>query len=342
LQNCLKHVPAVIAVERTLARQHLVDDNRERPDVRATVDRPAAGLFRTHIGGRADQGLRIGDGSIVHSSDAEIEDLRGSVRKDHDIRGLDVAVDDSRRVGVLESPRDLQCNRERFVEGESTALQSRLKRFTVVERHGNEQLPVRGLADLVDRAHVRMIESGRGARLRHESGRGAGIRIEVRGEEFQGDLTPEPLVSCSVDHCHAARADGFVHHVLSDSTSGPFRGGVSHPRAGWLQEGCQPVHHAVSFVGHQERLDFLPEGRVGGAAEVEQRGALRRGAVDSVGEDVLNALPAIRRERIAGGRRPCHPCSSRFSHARAAAHSLLTVAGDTFSASALSSTVIPP
>ena len=56
-----------------------------------------------------------------------------------------------RLVRVSQSARDLQRNRERFLERESAALQARLQRFTIVERHGDEQLPVVGLADLVDR-----------------------------------------------------------------------------------------------------------------------------------------------------------------------------------------------
>ena len=58
-------------------------------------------------------------------------------------------------------------------------VQSRLQRFAVVERHRDEQLSVVGLADLVDRADVRMIERRRRARLRDESRLGGGVGAQM-------------------------------------------------------------------------------------------------------------------------------------------------------------------
>jgi hypothetical protein len=43
-----------VALERPMARDHLVDDDAERPDVRALVHGEAARLLRRHVGGRAE------------------------------------------------------------------------------------------------------------------------------------------------------------------------------------------------------------------------------------------------------------------------------------------------
>ena len=56
--------------------------------------------------------------------------------------------------------------------GSAAAREARLQRLAVVERHRDEQLPVGGLADLVDRADVRMIERRRRARLAQEAALG--------------------------------------------------------------------------------------------------------------------------------------------------------------------------
>ena len=48
----------VVACERRTAREHLVQDAAEGPDIRALVDDLAAGLLRAHIGGRAEDDAR--------------------------------------------------------------------------------------------------------------------------------------------------------------------------------------------------------------------------------------------------------------------------------------------
>ena len=101
----------------------------------------------------------------------------------------------------------------------------------------------------------------------------------------------------------------------SDPAPGTERSGVRTipPRGfrthalGWLQQGREPIHDALTLVGDQQRLDFLPERRVAGAADVEQGVALRRRAVDRVGKHLLNVLPAIRRHRIAASRADVSP-----------------------------------
>ena len=50
------------------------------------------------------------------------------------------------------------------------------------------ELPVVGLADLVDGADVRMLERGRGARLDEEALLRVGVRAEVRRQELERDV----------------------------------------------------------------------------------------------------------------------------------------------------------
>ena len=43
-----------LAGERAAAGEHFIEDDAERPDVRALVDRSALGLFGRHVGGRSE------------------------------------------------------------------------------------------------------------------------------------------------------------------------------------------------------------------------------------------------------------------------------------------------
>ena len=242
-------------------------------------------------------------------------------------------------MGVSESARDLQRDRKRFIERETAAVEARLQRFAIVERHRDEQLSVLGFPDLVDRADARVIEGGGGARFRDELRLGVRVGTQVRRKKLQRDVTAEPLVPRSVHDRHAAGAERILHHVVTDPAARPFHRRLRQPRAGWLDERAKPIDDALAVVGDQQRLHFATERRIAGAAGVEERRPPGSRAVDRVSQDVVHALPALGRHGVG---RTAHACSSRFSHARAVAHSRLTVAVETFSVSAVSSTLIPP
>src|SRR5262249_57547490 len=112
--------------------------------------------------------------------------------------------------------------RERLRECQAGGGEARLQRFTLVERHGHEQLPVLGLADFVDRADVRMVERGSGARLRGEPRLGIGVGAEMWRKKLQSDLTSESLILSFVDDAHSAGAQGILHEVMSDPEPGTF------------------------------------------------------------------------------------------------------------------------
>ena len=48
------------AIKRPLAGQHLVEDHAERPDVGLLVHHPSLGLFRRHVGRRAQDHAHAG------------------------------------------------------------------------------------------------------------------------------------------------------------------------------------------------------------------------------------------------------------------------------------------
>jgi hypothetical protein len=77
---------------------------------------------------------------------------------EHEVRGLDVAVNDAGVMRVLEAPANLDRDVERVGDRQRTALQPLLQRLAVVIRHRDEQLSIVGLVDVVDRADVRVVE----------------------------------------------------------------------------------------------------------------------------------------------------------------------------------------
>jgi len=81
----------------------------------------ARGLFRCHVGRRAQREPRLGESVLVRTAegagDAEVGDERVTVEREQDVLGLDVPVDHALAVGVVEGApglgRDTECFGER-------------------------------------------------------------------------------------------------------------------------------------------------------------------------------------------------------------------------------------
>src|SRR6185295_17961431 len=165
---------------------------------------------------RADAGE---PGLIGQLGDAEVEELRLAVGGDDDVGGLDVAVDDPPLVGAGEAGGDLPGDLDGLAEGERTALDAVAQRLALVERHGDEQRAVLGLADLVDGAEVRMVERRGGLGLADEAPLLLLGSAALRGEELQGDEPVEPQVARLVHDAHAPAAEALEDLVVRDGAA---------------------------------------------------------------------------------------------------------------------------
>ena len=191
-----------LAVEEPLAGEHLEEHDAEGPDVGALVDRLAARLLGRHVGGRAEDHARLrcrvcaSVGDCDRSADdaasarvagpglgeAEVEHLDLAVRRQLDVRGLEVAVDDALLVGFLERLGDLPRDRERLVDGDRPALQPRREVLALDELHHQEVGPSpvlerRGL-EAVEVRDVRVVERGEQLRLALEAREPLGVGRE--------------------------------------------------------------------------------------------------------------------------------------------------------------------
>ena len=89
-------------------------------------------------------------------------------------------MDDALAVRFGEPVGDLRGDRERSRRLDRSALERRAQRLAFAVRQREEEAGVGRLADVVERADVRMIERRRGARLRFEATAGDGVRGEMR------------------------------------------------------------------------------------------------------------------------------------------------------------------
>src|SRR5262245_61766871 len=109
----------------------------------------------------------------------------------HDVFRLDVAVNDSGLVRAGERARNLDGHVERLMQFELISRQTPPQRLAFDIFGADEVSPVY-LPDLEDGDDVRMVETGRGARLALETTRAVRVLRELRRQQFERDLTPEP------------------------------------------------------------------------------------------------------------------------------------------------------
>ena len=342
IEDRIGHDGRVAAIEWPDAGQHLVQQHAERPDVAPVIDCTTADVFGAHVSQGAEASRIVNRRQVVYGGNAEIENLHGAVAEQHDVRRLDVAMNDAARVRGARTTRDLHSDRNRVLEWQPPPLQASRDRLAVVERHREEQLPLVCLANLKDRADVWMIERRRRTRFREEALFRRRLFAEVWWQELQRDVASQPRVVRLVDDSHPTRVDKLADQILPDAPPFPSRDLRSGPGRRRRDRGRQSIDLTRTLVRGEQRFDFSLQVRIVAASIAEPSRSIRNVAFDRRREQVLYALPAIGRHRIPMGARIGHRCSSRFNQARAIAHSRLTVAGDTFSASAVSSTLMPP
>jgi hypothetical protein len=128
----------------------------------------ALGLLGGHVRDGACSGRLCRDvGLAFLLGESEVGDGHAAAGRDHDIGALDVAVDKTLRVGVVEAGGGLNCNVEDLL-GRQRAFRRYLpERSTLEIGHGDERVAVR-VDDLVYRAYIGVVESGGRFGLLHQ------------------------------------------------------------------------------------------------------------------------------------------------------------------------------
>jgi hypothetical protein len=174
----------------------------------------------------------IGRGTIAADDlcETEVENLHRSVRRDLDVRGLQVAVDDPLFMrdfeGLGDLPRDIQHLSER--KSAALLMQIRRVRERVCERGAldeleNQEANVVGFLEAVDRADVGMVERREHSRFAFEARQSIGMPGERRWQNLDGDIAPELRIVRTVDFAHAARAEQRVQAIPAKQLPGHVR-----------------------------------------------------------------------------------------------------------------------
>ncbi len=307
------------------AGQDLAEDRAQRKDVGPFVEpiEIAAGLFRRHVGGGAhdrarlrELGVRAGPARLDHGLVADAPgllvvgdpSLRQHLRQspdhhlnlakaaDHDIRGLQVAVDDTSVVGVGHRQADLLEDpyKPRLFVLRTRALRQQSRQGATLDQlHGEVRPAIGERAQLVDRNHAGMLQLSGDLSLLDEPADQVWLVTMLLEQNLDGEVAAQVAVASLDDDAHAAAGDlaeqlepgktvGWAGHL--GRRRADHRPGVRqrltvaqvHPRD--VREGFgQPRQRARCGCRRQRRRGYFRQSAAG------QAGPLQAGATQPSG-----------------------------------------------------------
>jgi hypothetical protein len=203
-------------------RQQLVQHASEAVDVAPAVNIPPAyGLLRAHVTDRADGHAGLcerGVGLVAREAlgrarNAEVRD-QGVAVGEHDVLGFDVAVNDAPAVGVPERLGHLAHQAHAFPHRErATPPEAVAQALAFHVGHREPEEPA-GVARIVDRQDVRVLEPGGEANLALEALRPQ--RVGQPGmEHLQGDGSVVLEIAGEMDRGHAAAPELTLERIAT-------------------------------------------------------------------------------------------------------------------------------
>ena len=147
--------------------------------------------------------------------DAEIEHFQRPAPRDEEIGRLDVAVHDTLRVCGVEGIGHLHAQFQHLVGRQRPLRDALLQRLAIEQFHHHELLALM-IADVVERADVRVVQARDHPCFAQEALHDLAIGLGLVGQELDRHLAAEAGVFGLVHHPHAARAEARQHAVVRD------------------------------------------------------------------------------------------------------------------------------
>jgi len=248
----------IFALERQASGQHLIQDDAQRPNIRALIDGLTFGLLRRHVGHGAYRGAFPRQLDLAGQfRQSEVDDLGHAFAGHQDIGRLEITVNDPLLMGLGHAPDGLEDDVERLFLLERPPLDLVPKAFAFIVGHDDIHPAVFRLFDLVNVADIGMIESRGGSGFLDEPLPRIGVRGPLVRQEFQGHGALELDILGLVDDAHPAAAN-----FLDDPVFPGDDASTCQPVDGRLK-GLGERNGGLSFRGERRCATAAKPGRIG-------------------------------------------------------------------------------
>ena len=218
------------AFERPAPGRQLVEQDAEREQVRAAVHGLAAHLLRCHVRYRADDLARSRDrrfdrhrlcrleigARIGELGESEIQHLDSPVVRQHDIRGLEIAVHHALVVRRRERIRERDAQLDDARDGQPARCHLPIKPLALDQLHRQEPNAVL-ILDRIERDDVRVVEAGDDAGFMFKSRQAFRVRGHAGRQDLERNVTTEAAIPRPIHLAHAAGAERRDDVVATES-----------------------------------------------------------------------------------------------------------------------------
>ena len=285
-------------------------------------------------------------GVFEHLGDAEVEQVRAVVRIDKHVRRLDIAMHDQQAMWMRDRVAELQDHPAARFEIDIGTRAPLVERHAVNVAHDQVRATVSADAAVEQRRDRRMGETDQDLPLAAEA-REDLIRIHAEPDELQRTALGAAVKRAfgKVYGAHAPAAEHAQDLKVPDLlVRRQERLGIRQRARAQLRQQPPPRRRfgiqksARARMVFKQRLDFFPQPLVPAARARQKLRPLARCQFRRAQKNLLEPLRWCSRRRVHSSvSEVSAPATWRFSHARAKVQSFLTVAGETPSASAVSS-----
>ena len=204
------------ARERGLAREALVQHEAQRVEVGPAVEREAEDLLGRQVLRRAHHhvlGREVLVAALHGLGDAEVRQLHAALGGDEDVARLDVAVDETGLVGVVERGGHRSPDHERLVDAQPPGLVQEVAQRAPGDQLHDHRSPAVGLDGVVDADDVRVVQPGGGDGLPPEALDHDRVVGQGCLEQLDRDLAIERRVGGHPHLAHAAVSQSPIETV---------------------------------------------------------------------------------------------------------------------------------
>jgi hypothetical protein len=177
----------ILRIEGALPREELVEHEAQRVEIALDGRRAARELLRGHVGRRAAHGA-VARELLGHAREPEVRDPDAPAPVDHDVRGLEIPVDDPALVRGGEPEADLPRDLDRLVaRGTAQTTEHGGEILAVDVLHDDEDLIVLG-GDVVRAADVRVGDAAGDADFLAEAVQFGAARVDAGGRNLRATV----------------------------------------------------------------------------------------------------------------------------------------------------------